>query len=107
MRRYRCRSAGCAWEGLLARSHRMLPRARRAVRAEALEQAARTRASRVATALLVVLSVAVAGAIFWVRQVPVPLFGFGADLPIAGRQSGKPTPAAAADAPPANTARLE
>lgn len=107
MRRYRCRSAGCAWEGLLARSHRMLPRARRAVRAEALEQAARTRASRVATALLVVLSVAVAGAIFWVRQVPVPLFGFGADLRIAGRQSGKPTPAAAADAPPANTARLD
>ncbi len=81
MRRYRCRDARCGWEGWLDRSPAGRPRSKRAARVAATEQAARARQSRLTTALLVLISVAVAGVIAWARQLPASLVGEGSPLP--------------------------
>lgn len=80
MRRFRCRNASCGWEGWLDRPP--VPRSKRGARAAVSEQAARARQSRLTTALLVLVSAVVAGAIAWVRQWPAPLFG--GECPVPG-----------------------
>lgn len=94
MLRYRCRNAACGWDGLLARPSRVHARARRVARAAAVERATRTRVNRLATALLLAITAAVAGTILWVRQVPMPLFGGEPDGPAKQRHDGKSLPSA-------------
>lgn len=70
LRRFRCRDAGCGWEGLLARPHRQ-PESSRRLRRRAVDGAslAAPRQERIATALLLVLTAALVTAIVWLRDL--------------------------------------
>ncbi len=72
LRRFRCRDAECGWEGLLARPQRRPGSSRRArQRTVDAAPAAAPRQASVATAVLLLLSAAVAAAIAWVHDQSV------------------------------------
>jgi hypothetical protein len=106
MRRYRCRDIACGWEGLLVRAVRIHGSARRASRDAARgtsagaagaaaggERGASARAAWIATAALLLATVAVAATIVWARHLPVPFVAGGRVVPQGESYFGDRLPA--------------